>query len=253
MYRTNPDRRPTRPTRPTRARALRALLLLGAVAALGACDDDDPTGPDATQARLRVLHASPNAGAVDVLVDAATVRGGLQYGQVIDYTPVAPGARTLRVRPAGTTTDAISATPTLAAGADYTVIALGRAGGQGALALGALLLTDDAAPAAGAASVRVVHAAPAAGAVDVYVTAPNADLATATATLTNVPFGAASPYLNNVPPGTYQVRVVPAGTRTVAIDVPSVTLAAGQVRTAVAVGEGTAGQPLAIQLLVDRN
>ena len=49
-----------------------ALALLGALA-LGACDDDEPTSPSTT-AQLRVVHASPNAPNVDVLVDG-TVEG----------------------------------------------------------------------------------------------------------------------------------------------------------------------------------
>ncbi len=240
---------------PVARRALTAALAVLALAGASACDGDDDgdvVAPPAT-ARVRVLHAAPDAGPVDIVVDGATARAGLQYTQVVDYTALPAGQRTFNVRPAGTTTNAITAAPTLAGGTEYTVIARGRAAGTGALALSALLLTDDAAPASGQASLRVVHAAPGAPAVDVYVTAPNADLAAATATVSNLAFGAATPYLNNVPPGTYQVRVTPAGTRTVAINVPSVTLSAGQVRTAVAVGEGNAAAPLSALLLADRN
>lgn len=70
--------------------------------------------------------------------------------------------------------------------------------------------------------------------------------------LTNVPFGGASDYLT-VPAGDYQVRVTPAGSKTVAIDSGSLTLAAGQVRTAIAVDNTGGGAPFDFLMLADLN
>ena len=48
-------------------------LFLAATAFTAACDDDDDnTGPEG-DARVRVVHASPDAPAVDVLLDDAEV------------------------------------------------------------------------------------------------------------------------------------------------------------------------------------
>lgn len=222
-----------------------ALALLGAVA-LGACDDDDPTAP-ATTAQLRVVHASPNAPNVDVLVDGAVALANVPYRAASSYLAVPAGTRELQVRAAGTTTTVIDADAPLAAGSAYTVLATGLLAN-----IAPLVLTDDlSAPAAGNARVRLVHAAPSAGAVDIYVTAPTADIAAAAPTLANVPFRAASDYLQ-VPAGTYRVRVTPTGTKTVAIDVEA-TLVAGQVRTAVAVDAPGGGAPFGALLLADRN
>jgi hypothetical protein len=116
-----------------------------------------------------------------------------------------------------------------------------------------VVLTDDqTAPASGNVRVRLVHASPAAGNVDIYVTAPTADIATTAPTLTNVAFRAVSNYLE-VPAGTYRVRVTPTGTKTVAIDANNVALTSGQVRTAVAVDAPGGGAPLAAILLADKN
>jgi hypothetical protein len=225
-----------------------ALALL-ATFALAACDDDDDdvTGP-VTTAQLRVVHASPDAPNVDVLVDNAPVLTNVAYKAASSYLEVPSGSRNLKVRASGTSTVVIDQNGTLAQGAFYTVLATGRVA-----SIAPVVLTDDqTSPASGNIRLRLVHAAPTAGNVDIYVTAPTADIATATPTLTNVAFRAASNYLE-VPAGTYRVRITPAGTKTVAIDANNVALAAGQVRTAVAVDAAGGGAPLGAILLADKN
>lgn len=130
-------------------------------------------------------------------------------------------------------------------GAGYTVIASGLVAD-----IAPIVLEDDAStPAPGTVRIRAVHGAPA---VDVYVTAPDADLASATPVLTNVAFGDASDYID-APAGEYQVRVTPAGTRTVVIDSGALTLTGGQVRTAIAVDAVGGGAPFDLLLLADLN
>jgi hypothetical protein len=224
-----------------------ALTLL-ATLAVSACDDDSDVTAPATIAQLRVVHASPDAPNVDVLVDNTAALTNVAYKAASTYLQVPSGSRNLKVRATGTTTVVIDQTATLDQGSAYTVIATGRVA-----SIAPLVLTDDQTnPAAGNVRVRLVHASPTAGNVDIYVTGPTADITTATPTLANVGFRVASNYLE-VPAGTYRVRVTPAGTKTVAIDVNNVALTAGQVRTAVAVDAPGGGAPLGAILLADRN
>jgi hypothetical protein len=224
-----------------------ALTLL-ATLAVSACDDDSDVTAPATIAQLRVVHASPDAPNVDVLVDNTAALTNVAYKAASTYLQVPSGSRNLKVRATGTTTVVIDQTATLDQGSAYTVIATGRVA-----SIAPLVLTDDQTnPAAGNVRVRLVHASPTAGNVDIYVTGPTADITTATPTLANVGFRVASNYLE-VPAGTYRVRVTPAGTKTVAIDVNHVALTAGQVRTAVAVDAPGGGAPLGAILLADRN
>jgi hypothetical protein len=218
-----------------------------ATLAIAGCDDDDPVAPPAT-AQLRVVHASPDAPNVDVLVDGAAALTDVPFRAASEYLEVPAGSRNLEVRAAGSSTVVIDQDASIVAGRAYTVIATGPVA-----SIAPLVLEDDlASPAAGNVKLRLVHASPTAGNVDIYVTAPGADLATAAPTLTNVPFRAASEYLE-VPAGTYRVRITPVGTKTVAIDANGVALTAGQIRTAIAVDAPGGGAPLGAILLADRN
>ncbi|MGE0353251.1 MAG: DUF4397 domain-containing protein [Gemmatimonadales bacterium] len=226
------------------------LFALGFVMALGvtACsDDDNGTNPN-QDARVRVVHASPDAPNVDVLVEGAVVLSDVPFKAGSTYLSVPAGMRNFQVRVAGTSTTVINVTPTLMAGEDYTVIAKDTVG-----SIGVLLLNDDnAAPAAGNVRVRLIHGAPSAPTVDIYVTAPGTDLNNETPTLTGVPFEGVSNYLE-VPAGNYQVRITPTGTKTVAIDTGTLALGAGQVRTAIAVDNTGGGAPFGAVLLADLN
>lgn len=223
-------------------------FLLAATTLTAACsDDDNNTGPE-SQARVRVVHASPDAPNVDVLLDDAQVLSEVPYLASSTYLETSAGDHNLKVNAAGTSTTAIDADLTLADGTDYTVIASDLV----ARITPIVLEDDNTEPAAGNARVRAVHGAPSAPAVDIYVTAPGADLATATPVLTGVGFGDVADYLE-VPAGEYQVRVTPAGTRTVAIDSGALTLESGQVRTAVAVDAPGGGAPFDLLVLADSN
>jgi hypothetical protein len=223
-------------------------LLLAATALTAACDDDDDnTGPEG-EARIRVVHASPDAPEVDVLLDDTEVLSDVPYLVASGYLETSAGDHNLKVNAAGTTTTVIDADATLADGTDYTVIASGLVAEIEPI----ILVDDNSAPEAGNVRVRAIHGAPSAPAVDVYVTAPDADLDAATPVLTNVAFGDVAPYLE-VPAGDYQVRVTPAGTKIVVIDSGALTLASGQVRTAIAVDAPGGGAPFDLLVLADLN
>lgn len=193
-------------------------------------------------ARLRVLHASPDAPAVDVYLDGAEAVSDLAINSITDYVSVPAGSHTVEVFPAsanGSGTPVIDASVTLNAGTDYTVAAVGRLA-----SIEPLVLTDNnAAPPSGKAKLRVVHASPDAPAVDVFAEG-------AGVIVPNAPFKAASDYLE-LAAGTYNLEVRAAGTDTVALDLPGVALEAGKVYTAFAVGLLNGSPALQAKLTVD--
>jgi len=95
-----------------------------------------------------------------------------------------------------------------------------------------------------------VHGSPTAQDVDIYVTAVGADINTVDPTLANVPFGANTGFLS-LDAGSYDVTVVPAGTKTAAIGPATITIEASRVYTAIARDEVGGGAPLNLILLDD--
>jgi hypothetical protein len=192
------------------------------------------------RAQVRVMHASPDAPNVDVLVDNVVALSNVPYPVNSDFLAVPSGARNFKVNAAGTSTTVIDVTPTLIAGRAYTAYATGFLAN-----IAATLVEDNLTlPTAGNAKIRVVHASP---------DAPNVDvLANDNRVLTNVPFRTASDYLT-VPAGNYTFKVNVTGTTTTATQA-TVPLAAGKIYTAVAIGSvaGGATNPLTIRLLTDR-
>lgn len=179
-----------------------------------------------TAPQLRALHASPDAPAVNIRVGGTEVLSGVDYAQGSGFLPVGENTRVEveAIVPGGNAV-VIDESLSLEFSTQYTVIAAGRVADP----VAALVIGNpaDEAITAGSLRVQVVHAAPAAPAVDVYVTAPEADLAGSAKV--NATALAYTQYTQRVevPAGTYRIRVTPAGDASVVVyDSGSVPLAA---------------------------
>ena len=132
------------------------------------CSDDDNNdlGLLLNQASVRVLHASPDAPNVDVLVDDQVVLSNVSYKQASEFLSVFAGTRNIKVNAAGTSTTVIDANLNLAFQSFTTVIATNFLA-----QIEPLVLPDENTPPSGnILKIRVVHSAPSAPPVDVYVT-----------------------------------------------------------------------------------
>ena len=209
---------------------LAALTVLLMAAALGGCSDDDENNPMSPAnlgdgAKLRVVHASPDAPPVDVWVNGAKAFTNLPFEGITDFASLPAGTYNVKVGPTGATSPVvIEADLALNAGVDYTVIATGEL----ASITPVILTADGGAPAAGSAWVRFFHASPDAPAVDIAV-------AGGAVLFPDVAFQQGTNYLQG-PAGTYDLEARVAGTSTVALSLPGVTLADGDVVTAYATG-----------------
>lgn len=247
-----------------------AALAMAAVA----CGTKDAPGPlEAGQTgRIRFVNlvTDPTRNPVNAVLESVPFGVNLAYGgttpsslpspATANYSAILVGDRTLVLqKTADPTVTVATLTFTIVLGNDHTVYAQGGAGGG---AITGFVTTDPTpAPPAGQVAVRIVNMSPTGGAMDFFVTAPNADLSTATPTAANVAYHGDSPYVN-LPAGTYQIRAVPAGTaaalRSTSVVInftPPATPApfpAGSARTIVAADAAAGGSPLRAFLLTDK-
>ncbi len=247
-----------------------SLTVLAVAAVLTGCGTRDAADPliPGPQGRVRFVNliTDTTRGRVNAILETLPFGVNLVYGGSTPsslpapanaiYSALLTGTRSLLLRRTADTANVVATFPlTIASATDYTVYATG---GATATAIAAFVTTDtNTAPALGAVRVRVVHLAPTAGNVDVFITAVGADLSLATPTLANVPYRT-SAYLPSVTAGTYQVRVVPAGTApaaraaNVAINLESVALPANGARTIIAADNNVGGAPYRFITLTDR-
>jgi hypothetical protein len=191
-------------------------------------------------ARVRVVHASPDAPAVDVLVDGSVAFENAPFTGITGYAPVPAGTYNVQVVPTGATMPVvIDEDLSLFYNTDYTVVAVNFLSD-----IEPLVLVDKNTPTAPTKStVRFVHASPDAPPVDIRVANGGPYL------FTNVAFKGVGDYVT-VPRGTYDLEVLVAGTDTVALELPNVMLDGGTTYTVFAVGSLDAGT-LGVALGVD--
>ena len=220
--------------------ALTSATLFISLVMLSSCKKDEEVTK--SYAKVLVTHASPNAPGVDLLVDNSKQNtAALNFPSNTGYLQVEAGTRNIKVNVSGTSTTVINADLALSKDQNYSVFAI-----DSVSKISALVLTDDlTAPASGKAHVRFVHLSPNAPAVDVAVTGGA------------VVFGnkAFKDYTAFTPldVGTYNLEVRVAGTSTVALPLPGITLQAGKIYTVFAKGflGGTGSEALGAEIIAN--
>lgn len=208
------------------------LVALGLVAPAGAATPlnaifsvDDPEG-NMGGARVRVVHASPDAPAVDIWVEGSIAFEDVEFEEITDFVEVPAGTYNVQVVPTGETEPVvIEADLDLTAATDYTVVATDLLANITPI----IMTADGSTPAEGNAWVRFLHASPDAPAVDIAVANDGPVL------ISDVSFQEFTEYVA-VPAGTYDLEARPAGTSDAALLIPGVTVEDGVVYTAYATG-----------------
>jgi hypothetical protein len=191
-------------------------------------------------ARVRAVHASPDAPNVDVLVNNNPAVQNLAFRQASGYLTVPAATYNFKVRPAGQPgPDVINADVPLASGTTYSVAAVDVLS-----SIRPRVFVDDNTLDPLNARVRFIHASPNAPAVDVA-------LAGGAVLFGNVSFTESGGYIS-VPRGTYDLEVRLAGTSTVVLPLPGLFFDDNTVYTAWAMGlVGSQPTPLQAVLTVD--
>jgi len=183
-------------------------------------------------AGIRVIHASPDAPNVDVYVNAVPGPGvspaisNLAFTQGTPYIGLPTGSYDFRVTPAGATPVVLDVLGfNLNQNNDYTVAAINFVS-----SIEALALVDDNTTDPANARIRFVHASPDAPNVDIRVAGGGPVL------FSNVAFRGNGGYIS-VPGGSYDLEVTVAGTSTVALSLPGVSVSNGAVYSVFAMGD----------------
>ncbi|MFH4464413.1 DUF4397 domain-containing protein [Vibrio diabolicus] len=226
----------------------RAALTMVAALGLAACGSDSDT---IEYSNLQAVHASSDAPLANVWINDKSSLTGVDYGMGSGYMKLREGMNSIQVDvqlPGDETATVIPKTELdLDSDLNYNVFVVGDADGS-PNPVEPLVVTRSADSMADANSldVQVVHAASGVPAVDLYVTEPGADLASATP-LMNLAYKAFTDVLN-IPAGEYQVRLAVGDS--VAFDSGTISLAANSNLTIAAISTGDSNSTSPVKLLV---
>lgn len=183
--------------------------------------------PAPETARVRVVHASPDAPAVDICANGTAAFTNVAFPGATDYATVEEGTYQIRVVPAGSGCaggGVINAALPLPADTGTTVVAVNKLD-----SIEPLVLEDDnSTPPAGKSRVRFVHASPDAPTVDIT-------LEDGTTLFDNVAFQEVGDYIE-APAGTIDLQVRDETGTAIVLTLEDVTLEAGSVYTVYAIG-----------------
>ncbi|WP_158282159.1 DUF4397 domain-containing protein [Salipaludibacillus keqinensis] len=177
-------------------------------------------------AQVRVLHASPDAPAVDVYVNQDKIMSGVKFKDLGEYMTLDEGSYDIKIFAEGSKPKkddpVIEENVTVMGGKAYTLAATGK--------LADLALTafeDDLTTLDNEAKLRVIHLSPDAPKVDVF--------SLDTPVFTSVGFQMQTDY-QDLPEGNYSLDIRPEGQEKAIFNVPNVELKKGENYTVFAVG-----------------
>lgn len=212
-----------------------AAILVGSIVAIGGAVSGQTTQEEDPQqtSYLRVVHASPDAPPVDVLVENESVLTDVPFGAVSDYLSLQAGTYNVTIAAAeDPETVVFEGEVTLEPRTVSTVAATGEISEDAATSFEPVFYSDDAVtPDANESAIRVVHLSPDAPTVD--VTAANGSVVLAD----NVSYQNASDYVT-VPAGDYtaEIRAATEGNDGDVVTTVDVSLEGGTAYSALAVG-----------------
>ena len=190
---------------------------------------------------INVVHASPDAPGVDLLLNNTIVGTNLMFPNNTGYLEVNSKTSNVKVNVTGTSTTAIEADLLFDAYKNYSIFAVDAVSN-----ISALVIEDDLTPPApGSAHVRFIHLSPDAPAVDITLT-------DGTVVFGDYSFGEYSDFIQ-LGADTYDLQVRLAGTATVVLDLPGITVQDGRIYTVFAKGfvTGSGNDALGAEIILN--
>ena len=212
-------------------RALYVLLCLGAAVLVG-CNSGNGVGALPINTTVRVVNLVPNSPPITFSVDGTVLVSGLAFEQQTLYLDTTEGQHEFKVTDGGNST-LVDETVILANGQANTFIVYGpqdAASGQLLVDTPIAIAQDGTVvtiPESGTFAIRLSNLAEGVGNVDLYLTAPGADLALTAPTIINVSFGITTIYVP-LTSASYEIRLATNGTKNVIFDSGTVVPFASQ-------------------------
>lgn len=248
---------------------LKSATVVAMLAIAAACGTKDATGPlkptgPVGRVRLVDLITDTTQGRVNAILENVPLGVNLVHGSAVPaslaapatafYAPIYAGNRTLVLRRTIDTSVTVATINfTVVGSQDQTIYATGGAGATAVTPF----ITNDTNPVVATTEVRFRVVNMTAGAVDVFFTASGGNLANATPDVAGLAPQTPSGYLAFAP-GSYQIRMVPAGTAAanrganVIVNIAAAAYVGGTARTIVAATSNIGGNPLKGIVLRDR-
>lgn len=199
-----------------------------------------PVGTNPSDAFYRLLHASPDAPAVDVYINDRVVARNLKYANFTSYFKAPGGLYSVKVFPVGQTNKSVIDTKLqLVPGSVSSIAVVGNLGDISLLPI----LEPLQGPTTGYAMIRFSHLSPNTPTVD--ITLPDGKKL-----FKDVEFKETTGYIP-LPPGNYTLQANPAGTDTPALIVPNINLLPNRIYTVYAVGKLNGKPPLQVLIPLD--
>ena len=189
---------------------------------------------------MRVLHASPDAPAVDFYINNKLIASNKVYRSFTPYIGLRPGNYSISVYLAGQMTNpVINTNIEIASYSIYTATVIGRLSD-----IGLYLISDPViSPLMNKARVRFIHLSPNAPAVD--LTLPNETILFA-----NVSYKEITNY-KSFNPGRYTLQANIASTTQVVLNIPNIVLRPGRNLSIYAIGLVSEEPPLQVLIPLD--
>lgn len=177
--------------------------------------------------RVRVVHAFSDQGNLDALVEGVIMLDDAAFASISDFKIVANDNTEVKFNDSTTLVEVASAVDLYEEEKFYTVIGAGTTGGGGRQLI---VLTDRRTEDPVNALVRVPNASQSLGTVDVYITAPGADISLVAPTINDLAFGSEIIDYTTLVPGDYQLRVTDPDDKDVRLSY-NFTVAATEIET----------------------
>jgi len=184
-----------------------------AALALAGCKVDSINYFPPHPAQVRVLNLLPDSGGVDVQINGAPAFSNVAFQAATGYQSYDNQSTQFTVTYTGTTTQVGSFSFPLGGEQPYTLVVYGSTTAP----LMTLVSEVTNAPVNGNIQLSVFNAAQNATSVDIYITAPGVDISTVNPNFFGVSYSGTS-FNIAFSPGTYQIQVTTAGTKTVIYD-----------------------------------